>query len=88
MPCGRFGGGGGCPFCPSPLGSGTSNIPISGCELKDKYYISFVLLFKASFYSYLGISVIFQVLTRVFLSLVRVTHVTQAEVDFLCSQSL
>ena len=37
-----------------------SNLLISGCELKDNHYISFILLFKANFYRYIGISVIFK----------------------------
>ena len=37
-----------------------SNLRISGCELKDSYCISFILLFKTNFYHYIGISVIFK----------------------------
>ena len=33
---------------------------ISGCELKDNYFISFILLFEANVYLYIGISVIFK----------------------------
>ena len=34
------------------------NLRITGCELKDNYYISFILLFKTFFYRYIGNSVI------------------------------
>ena len=37
-----------------------SNGRISGCELKDNYYKSFILLFKTIFYRYISISVIFK----------------------------
>ena len=37
-----------------------SNLRISGCEMKDNYYISFILLFKTKFYRDVGISVIFK----------------------------
>ena len=37
-----------------------SNLRIAGCELKDDYYVSFILLFKTISYHYIGISVIFK----------------------------
>ena len=37
-----------------------SNLSISGCEQKDNCYISFILLFEAKIYFYIGISVIFK----------------------------
>ena len=37
-----------------------SNLRISGCELKDNYYKSFILLFKTIFYFCIGNSVIFK----------------------------
>ena len=37
-----------------------SNLHISCYELNDKYYISFVFLFKTLFYFYICISVIFK----------------------------
>ena len=37
-----------------------SNLQISGCELEDNYYISFILLFKTKFYRYISISMIFK----------------------------
>ena len=37
-----------------------SNLRISGCELKDNHYISFILFFTITFYCYIGISVIFK----------------------------
>ena len=37
-----------------------SDLWISGCELKDNHYISFILLFKTNFYLYIGILVIFK----------------------------
>ena len=50
-----------------------SNLRISGCELKDNHYISFILLFKTYFHRCVGISVILSP-NKDFLSLVRVTH--------------
>ena len=40
--------------------SALSTLRISGRELKDNHYISFILLFKIYFYRYIGISVIFK----------------------------
>ena len=37
-----------------------SNLHISGCELKDNYNISFILLFKTIFYRYIDNSLIFK----------------------------
>ena len=37
-----------------------SYLPISGCKLKDNYYLSFILLFTTKFYRYINISVIFK----------------------------
>ena len=37
-----------------------SNLRISGCELKDNYCISYILLFTITFYCYIGISAIFK----------------------------
>ena len=37
-----------------------SNLRVSVCELKDNYYISFVLSFKVKFYRFIGISLIFK----------------------------
>ena len=63
-----------------------SNLSISGCELKDTYYKSFILLFKTIFHRCIGNSVIFKPQRR-FLSLVRVTHFTQFEKGILCLKS-
>ena len=40
--------------------SALSNLRISGCDVKENHYISFILLFKTNFYRYIGISVIFK----------------------------
>ena len=37
-----------------------SNLRISGCKLKDKYYISFVFWFQTSFKCSIGVSLIFK----------------------------
>ena len=52
------------------------NLRISGCELKDNYYVSFTWLFKINFYRYIGFSVILSP-TVAFLSLLRVTQFSQ-----------
>ena len=37
-----------------------ANLSISGCELKDNSFMSFILLFKTNFYCYVDILVIFK----------------------------
>ena len=61
-----------------------SNLRISGCELKKQ--LLYILLFKATFYPCVGISVILST-NAGFLSPVRVTHFTQFEKGILCSKS-
>ena len=63
-----------------------SNLRISGCELKDNCYISFLLLFKTNFYRYIGISVISKS-QRGFSIADAVTHFTQFEMGILCPKS-
>ena len=60
-----------------------SNLRISGCELRDNYYVSFTKLFKKKFYRYIGISVNLSPIAG-FLSLVRVTQFSQYEKGILC----
>ena len=64
-----------------------SNLHISECELNDKYYASSVQWFKTYIYHYIGSSVVFRPNVGI-LSLARVTHFIQFEIDFLCSQSI
>ena len=66
------------------------NLRISGCELRDNYYVSFNQLLKKKNYRYIGISVILSPVAG-FLSLVRVTQFSQFEkgifVSFIISTS-
>ena len=59
------------------------NLRISGCELRDNYCVSFTQLFKKKKYRNIGILVILSPIAG-FLSLVRVTQVSQFEKGILC----
>ena len=60
-----------------------SNLRISGCELRDSYYVSFAYLFKKKSYHYISISVILSPIAG-FLSLVWVLQFSQFEKGILC----
>ena len=75
-----------CTYVISPIVtkvSVLSNLRISGCELRDNYYVSFTKLFKKKKYRYIGISVILSPIAG-FLSLVRVTQFYQFEKGMFC----